>query len=106
MVIDSGNINNPGSPTGKTGSSVPSKAGPSSATSNSATPAATPSTEDSVSLSSMGQSIAKIESQLASSSEVNEARVQELKDAIASGTYTIDANAIADKMLSEEASSR
>ena len=60
------------------------------------------SASDSVSLSSAGQSIAKIEANLAASPEVDSEKVARIKSEIASGNYQVDANAIADKMLQDE----
>lgn len=98
MVIDPGNnINVQNSAAGRARQSAPSK--PEDAA-TSTKPSA--STGDSVSLSSAGQAIAKIEAELVNSSEVNDAKVAELKSAINSGTYSADPQAIAQKMLDQD----
>lgn len=58
---------------------------------------------DSVSLSSASLSIAKVEARLEEASGVDTAKVAEVKAALASGEYTIDAKAIAAKIQFEEA---
>ncbi|VUD56484.1 hypothetical protein TDB9533_02139 [Thalassocella blandensis] len=60
------------------------------------------SSADSVSLSSQGQAIAKIEANLVNSSEVDEAKVAQIKAAITSGRYNIDSGAIAEKMMNQD----
>lgn len=57
---------------------------------------------DNVSLSSQGQAIAKIEANLVNSTEVNEAKIAEVKAAIASGRYNIDSSSVAEKMLDQD----
>ncbi len=98
MVIEPGNnnVNLQSSTAGRARQAVPSKSsdgGPAQQNNGST---------DSVSLSSAGQAIAKIEANLVSSSEVNESKVAEIKAAIASGQYSVDSSAIADKMLDQD----
>ena len=57
---------------------------------------------DSVSLSLTGKSLASLEAILANTPEVDSARVDALKAAVANGTYKVDASAIADKMLAQD----
>lgn len=57
---------------------------------------------DSVSLSSASLSIAKVEAKLSELGDVDAAKVAEVKSAISSGSYKIDADAIADKISVEE----
>lgn len=57
---------------------------------------------DSVSLSLTGKSLASLEANLANTPEVDSARVEALKAAVANGTYKVDASAIADKMLAQD----
>ena len=99
MVIDPGNnVNLQGSNSARARQTAPGKS----------TPEAKPQQEsksnnsDSVSLSSQGQAIAKIEANLVKSSEVDEAKVAEIKAAITSGRYNIDSNSIAQKMLDQD----
>lgn len=57
---------------------------------------------DNVSLSFTGKSLAALEANLASTAEVDTAKVEALKTAIANGTYKADASAIAEKMLAQD----
>lgn len=57
---------------------------------------------DSVSLSLTGKSLASLEANLANTPEVDSAKVEALKAAVANGTYQVDASAIADKMLAQD----
>ena len=59
-------------------------------------------TGDSVSLSSAGQTMAKIEANLVKSPEVDEAKVAQLKAAIENNSYTIDEDNIANKLLEQD----
>lgn len=55
-----------------------------------------------VSLSSQAQSLSKLESQINRSPEVNAERVAELKKAIADGSYQINPQRIAQRMLDQD----
>ena len=57
---------------------------------------------DSVSLSSASLSMAKVEARLDDASDVDSAKVAEIKAALDSGDYSIDAQAIAGKIQFEE----
>lgn len=57
---------------------------------------------DSVSLSPTAQSIAKIEANLAQTPDVDTTKVAEIKTELEAGTYQIDDNAIAEKILAED----
>lgn len=99
MVIDPGNnINSASSSANKARQTTPSREAyaPGKAGSQ--------SNSDNVSLSSTGQSLAKIEAELAKTSEVDESKVAQIKAAIASGRYHIDADSIAEKLLSDDSS--
>ncbi|WP_096084598.1 flagellar biosynthesis anti-sigma factor FlgM [Agaribacterium haliotis] len=56
---------------------------------------------DSVSLSSTGQSMSKLELAVAEVPEINASRVAEIRDALQSGQYKIDADAIAARLLND-----
>lgn len=60
------------------------------------------SSGDSVSLSATGRAIPKLEAKIAASSDVDIEKVSRIKNAIANGSYTIDAKAIAEKIQIEE----
>ena len=57
---------------------------------------------DSVSLSPTAQNIAKIEANLAQTPDIDTAKVAQIKTELDAGTYQIDDNAIAEKILSED----
>ncbi|MBX2859447.1 MAG: flagellar biosynthesis anti-sigma factor FlgM [Cellvibrionaceae bacterium] len=98
MVIDPGNnINTASNSANKTRQN----AAPAPQTARN--PSSKPPSGDSVSLSTTGQNLAKLEAAVAQSPEVDEAKVAELKAAINSGRYQVDADRIADKMLSQDA---
>lgn len=99
MVIDSGNnnINTASNSANKTSQSAVQTTETASKKTN------TPASSDSVSLSATGQNLAKLEAAIAQSPEINEAKVAEVKAAITSGRYQVDAESIADKMLSQDA---
>ena len=54
---------------------------------------------DTVDLTSRAQRFMELESQLAATPVVDSARVSEIRESLADGSYQIDAEAIADKML-------
>ncbi|MAA63972.1 MAG: flagellar biosynthesis anti-sigma factor FlgM [Alteromonadaceae bacterium] len=54
---------------------------------------------DSVSLSSQARDLKKLEERLDSYPEVDDARVEQIKAALADGSYKIDAEQLAQKML-------
>lgn len=57
---------------------------------------------DSVSLSSTGQQLAKAEASLGQAPDVDSAKVDQIRNAIAKGSYQIDPERIADKMISQD----
>ncbi len=57
---------------------------------------------DSVQLSDQAQGLKRLEDNIAKAPEVNEERVAQLKAAIADGSYTVNADRLADKILSSE----
>jgi len=58
-----------------------------------------PGGSDTVDLTSQAQRFLEIEAQLASTPAVDAARVAEIRDSLADGSYQINAEEIADKML-------
>lgn len=59
-------------------------------------------TEDSVELSQAAKLITELETKIASASSVDTAKVANIKQAIADGSYSVDANSIASKMLASD----
>jgi len=62
-----------------------------------------PSTADTVSLTETSAQLRSIESSLASLPVVDTQRVESIKQAIADGSYQVDAQAVADKLIDFEA---
>ncbi|GGU65908.1 flagellar biosynthesis anti-sigma factor FlgM [Pseudomonas laurentiana] len=102
MVIDFSRLNNSPSVTSgaRTGNSPESSASTASA---STTAAASTQSGETVHLSQEAQQLQKISEKLREQPVVNSARVAELKQAIADGSYKIDSNRIASKLLNFEA---
>lgn len=105
MVIDFSRLNNATPLTGSTRSNASQEAG-------SATQAAPAKSEqagvnapsgESVHLSHEAQQLQKISDSLRDQPIVDKSRVAELKQAIADGTYTVDSNRVAIKLLNLEA---
>ncbi|NMY39581.1 MULTISPECIES: flagellar biosynthesis anti-sigma factor FlgM [Pseudomonas] len=105
MVIDFSRLNNAAPLTGSTRSNASQEAG-------SATQAAPAKSEqagvnapsgESVHLSHEAQQLQKISDSLRDQPIVDKSRVAELKQAIADGTYTVDSNRVASKLLNLEA---
>lgn len=97
MVIDPNNINNASSTSAK-GRTL---------NNDQATPKLTPektiqSPGENVQLSPEAQGFAKLESAIQASPDTDTVRIQQVKHAIHSGQYQIDANAIAGKILGDE----
>lgn len=57
---------------------------------------------DSVSLSSQAQTLARLESAMKDSPEVDESKVERIKQALAEGNYSVDSYSIAGKMLNRD----
>ncbi|MCD9528612.1 flagellar biosynthesis anti-sigma factor FlgM [Photobacterium carnosum] len=57
---------------------------------------------DAVSLSSQGKAVGQIHQQLAAETSFDSAKVAEIKQAIANGSYTIDADKLASNMIKFE----
>ncbi len=62
----------------------------------------TGSNADTVQLSDQAKEIASIQRALAQLPEIDEARVQEIRDQIQSGSYSVDVEALADKILADD----
>ena len=65
-------------------------------------PSASPQTGDQVTLTTSARSLQKLSDAIARTPVVDAAKVASMKQALSSGTYTIDASSIADKMLQAE----
>ncbi|QXI27317.1 flagellar biosynthesis anti-sigma factor FlgM [Pseudomonas vanderleydeniana] len=104
MVIDFSRLNNAPSLTGSTRTSANKEADSTgkSAAVNSQTESVGQSGE-SVHLSNEAQQLQKITDKLQQQPVVNSARVAELKQAIADGSYQVDSNRVASKLLNFEA---
>jgi negative regulator of flagellin synthesis FlgM len=60
------------------------------------------SAEKSVQLSSQAQAIEKLEAKILSSEGVDKAKVEDIKQQIANGSYEMNSGSIADKILAQE----
>jgi negative regulator of flagellin synthesis FlgM len=83
-------------PKGSIAGSVAADKGPTDA------PAASPSTADQVTLTTSARSLQKLSDAIAQTPVVDAAKVATIKQALGSGTYTIDASSIADKLIQAE----
>ncbi len=100
MVIDSNNINSSsGAPRNRVDSSASGTQKP-NASAVDAKPESAAKPE--VSLSSQAQTLNRLESNLQTSNEIDSDRVAEIKKAIADGTFEINAEKIADRMLAQD----
>ena len=99
MVIDFSRLNNSQS---VAGTSRTSSTGKTDAPASIRAPADVKSTGETVHLSSEAQKLQTITDKLGDLPVVNSARVAELKQAIADGSYTVDSNRVASKMLNFE----
>lgn len=77
--------------------SATSTAGTTSSTTTSTAPT------DTVHLSSDSRSLAALEAKVQAAADMDEAKVARLKDAVADGSYQVDSENMADKMLSMDA---
>ena len=100
MVIDPGrNINSSSNAASKTRQNA---AKPDEARSTNSTEKANSFSSDSVTLSNTAQSLSRIEAAVQGADEVNAAKVAEIKTAIDNGTYEIDTQKIAAKILAQD----
>ena len=107
MVIDFSRLNSSSSLTGSTRTSAnkdTAEAGNSTTPLNTPTgQASTASSGESVHLSNEAQQLQKVTDKLRDQPAVDNARVAELKAAIADGSYQVDSNRVASKLLNFEA---
>lgn len=101
MPIDTNNINGPGAGLARgRGTSSNSVGG------NTTAPATAPegkkSSVDNVELSQQAQTISRIETAIKNSPDVDMSKVEAIKAAIQEGRFEINADAIAEKMMSQE----
>ena len=101
MVIDFSRLNNSPSVTGGVRGNTASGSAEKPAVSQEA--ATTSASGEAVHLSQEAQQLQKISEKLREQPVVNSGRVAELKQAIADGSYKIDSNRIASKLLNFEA---
>ncbi|MGN8250948.1 flagellar biosynthesis anti-sigma factor FlgM [Pseudomonas sp. SMV7] len=100
MVIDFSRVNNSPSVTGGVRSNSASGSAEKPAASQEAT---TSASGEAVHLSQEAQQLQKISDKLRDEPVVNSARVAQLKQAIADGSYQVDAGRVASKLLDFEA---
>lgn len=98
MSVDFNGIG-PGQVNSKTSSTNTGKAAPESATTPTEQARTQGARPDSVSLSSQARDLKKLEEQLSSYPEVDDDRIEQIKSALADGSYKIDAEQLAQKML-------
>ncbi|WP_248800747.1 flagellar biosynthesis anti-sigma factor FlgM [Pseudomonas sp. MWU13-2105] len=104
MVIDFSRLNNAPSLTGSTRTSAGKEADGSGKSAPVSTPAASVSQSgESVHLSNEAQQLQQVTDKLRDQPVVNSARVAELKQAVADGSYKVDSNRVASKLLNFEA---
>ncbi|AZE06662.1 flagellar biosynthesis anti-sigma factor FlgM [Pseudomonas chlororaphis] len=104
MVIDFSRLNSSPSLTGSTRTSASKETGDADKSALLNAPAEQASTSgESVHLSNEAQQLQKITDKLRDQPAVDNARVAELKQAIADGSYKVDSNRVASKLLNFEA---
>ncbi|VVN67721.1 flagellar biosynthesis anti-sigma factor FlgM [Pseudomonas fluorescens] len=106
MVIDFSRLNNSPTLTGSTRTSGIRETGDAGKSAPVNTPgeqAGTSKSGESVHLSNEAQQLQKVTDKLRDQPAVDKARVAELKQAIADGSYKVDSNRVASKLLNFEA---
>ncbi|VVO82919.1 hypothetical protein PS862_01922 [Pseudomonas fluorescens] len=106
MVIDINRLNSSSLPTGSTRTSAAretAETGKSAPRSTPAEQASTVKSGESVHISNEAQQLQKATNTLRDQPAVDKARVAELKAAIADGSYKVDSNRVASKLLNFEA---
>lgn len=102
MIIDPGSPGFSKSNSATSGGNKLNKTDAAPAPSRSSEEKAAPSNSDSVSLSSRGQALGKLEQAVAQSADVDTAKVDRVKQAIADGQYQVNSSNIAGRMLSQD----
>ncbi|WP_420231931.1 flagellar biosynthesis anti-sigma factor FlgM [Pseudomonas sp. ABY48] len=103
MVIDFNRLNSSSPLTGTTRTSAPKETVETDKSAPLSTPAEQVSNGESVHLSNEAQQLQKVTDKLRDQPVVDNARVAELKAAIADGSYKVDSNRVASKLLNFEA---
>lgn len=103
MVIDFSRLNSATTVGGTSRTTNAKEAGKTEASATVDTSANTSGSGEKVHLSSEAQQLQKITDSLREQPTVNSARVAELKQAIADGSYKVDSNRVANKLLNFEA---
>jgi len=103
MVIDFSRLNSSTTVGGTTRTASTKEAGKTEAAATPVSTAENVSSGEAVHLSSEAQQLQKITDSLRDQPTVNSARVAELKAAIADGSYKVDSNRVASKLLNFEA---
>ena len=103
MVIDFSRLNSSPTLTGNTRTSAAKEAAENAPLSTQAEAASASQSGESVHLSNEAQQLQKISDTLRDQPAVDKARVAELKAAIADGSYKVDSNRVASKLLNFEA---
>jgi negative regulator of flagellin synthesis FlgM len=106
MVIDFSRLNSSSSLTGSTRTSASKESAETGKTApleSAAEQAGTVNSGESVHLSNEAQQLQKVNDKLRDQPAVDKARVAELKAAIADGSYKVDSNRVASKLLNFEA---
>ena len=100
MTIDTSTSLNTGNTNARSTTARSEAVRPTSNTSAEPTP--NPVSSDSVSLSPQAQSISRLESAVANVPDVDSARIDAIREAIDSGQYQIDPEAIADSIIAQD----
>jgi len=103
MVIDFSRLNSSTTVGSTTRTANTKEAGKTEAPVSVSTPESVSGSGETVHLSSEAQQLQKISDSLREQPVVNESRVAELKKAIADGSYQVDSNRVANKLLNFEA---
>ena len=103
MVIDFNRLNSSTPVSGTTRTASTKEAAKTEATAAVSGTSSVPGSGEAVHLSSEAQQLQKISDSLRDQPVVNSARVAELKQAIADGSYKVDSNRVASKLLNFEA---
>lgn len=103
MVIDFSRLNSSTTVGGTARTASTKEASKTEAPATASTSASVSGSGETVSLSSEAQQLQKITDSLRDQPVVNSSRVAELKQAIADGSYQVDSNRVANKLLNFEA---